>query len=137
MIGTKLLHVRFDQIDGFIRVYNGTRYLELFGPQKYDAIYNRIRYLVNQNSGTTHINCRNYARIKIDSYDSLSLEETLTLYNIIILKCSYQLPKNNENKYLYISYKFCIMIELTFLKELILIRQGNQKRVIFITIIIF
>ena len=27
----------------------------------------------------------NYGRIKIDSYDSLSLEKTLTLHNVIIL----------------------------------------------------
>ena len=46
LIGAKLLHIRFDKIDGFIRVYDGTRYLVLFGPQKYDAIYKRIRYLV-------------------------------------------------------------------------------------------
>ena len=28
---------------------------------------------------------RNYARIKIDSYDSLPLEKTLTFHNVIIL----------------------------------------------------
>ena len=37
----------FDKIDGFIEIYNGTRYLILFGSEKYDAIYNRIRYLIN------------------------------------------------------------------------------------------
>ena len=29
--------------DRFIRVYDWTRYLVLFVPEKYDAIYNRIR----------------------------------------------------------------------------------------------
>ena len=33
---------------GFIRVYDGSRYLVLFGLEKYDAIYIRIRYLVRQ-----------------------------------------------------------------------------------------
>ena len=33
----------FDKVDGFIRVYNGTRYLLLFGGEKCDFIYNRIR----------------------------------------------------------------------------------------------
>ena len=34
-IGPKPLHIRFDKIDGHI--YNGTIYLVLFGPEKYDA----------------------------------------------------------------------------------------------------
>ena len=46
LIGSKPLYIRFDEIDGFIRFYNGTRYLVLFGPEKYDAIFNRIRYLI-------------------------------------------------------------------------------------------
>ena len=35
---TKPLRIRFDEIDGFIRVYNGTRYLVLFGSERYDYI---------------------------------------------------------------------------------------------------
>ena len=35
---TKPLRIRFDEIDGFIRVYNGTRYLVLFGSEIYDYI---------------------------------------------------------------------------------------------------
>ena len=38
LIVAKPLRIRFDEIDGFIRVDNGTRYLVLFGPEKYDAI---------------------------------------------------------------------------------------------------
>ena len=34
--------IKYHCIDGFIRAYNGTKYLILFGPEKYDAIYNRI-----------------------------------------------------------------------------------------------
>ena len=30
---------------GFIRIYDGTRYLVLLDPQEYDALYSRIRYL--------------------------------------------------------------------------------------------
>ena len=48
LIGTKSIHFRFDKVDGFIRVYDGTRYLVLFGPEKYQAIYNRIRFLIIQ-----------------------------------------------------------------------------------------
>ena len=39
------LHVRFNKTDEFIKIYNGTRYLVLFGPERYDAIYDRTRYI--------------------------------------------------------------------------------------------
>ena len=38
------MYIRFDKVDNFIRAYGRTRPLELFGPEKYDAIYNIIRY---------------------------------------------------------------------------------------------
>ena len=41
----KPLRIRFYKIDGFFRVYDGTRYLVLFGSEKYDSIYERIRYI--------------------------------------------------------------------------------------------
>ena len=44
LIGTKPMLLRFDKAKGFIRVYDGSRYLVLFVPEKYDAIYNRSRY---------------------------------------------------------------------------------------------
>ena len=34
LIGPKPWHIRFDKIDGFIRIYSGTRYLILFGSEK-------------------------------------------------------------------------------------------------------
>ena len=39
----KPFHIRFDKIDGFIRIFDGTRCLKLFSSQKYDDIYDRIR----------------------------------------------------------------------------------------------
>ena len=33
LIGFKPWYIRFDKIDGFIRVYDGTRYLLLFGAE--------------------------------------------------------------------------------------------------------
>ena len=38
LIGEKLLHIRFNRIDTFVRIYDRTRYLGLFGSEKYDAI---------------------------------------------------------------------------------------------------
>ena len=55
LIAAKPLCIRFDKIDGFIRVYDGTRYLVLFGSDKYDLIYNRIRYLTGVKSGITYV----------------------------------------------------------------------------------
>ena len=43
LIDPKPLCIRFDKIDGFIRIYDGSRYLTLFGSEEYEAIYNRIR----------------------------------------------------------------------------------------------
>ena len=39
LIGSKPLRVRFDKVHGFIRVYDGARYLVLFSSEKHDAIY--------------------------------------------------------------------------------------------------
>ena len=47
--GANPLRIRFNKVDAFIRVCDGTRYLVLFGREKYDVIYNRIRYLVSHN----------------------------------------------------------------------------------------
>ena len=46
LIGPQALRIRFDKIDGFIKTYDENKYLVLRGSEKYDAIYNRIRYLI-------------------------------------------------------------------------------------------
>ena len=86
LIGAKPMCIRFDKIDGFIRIYDGTIYLVLFGPEKYDAIYNRIRYLGIQKSVIICVIFYNYARIKVDSDDSLLPYETLTFHVVILVK---------------------------------------------------
>ena len=73
----KLLRIRFDKIDGFIGVYDGTRYLVLFGSEKYDSIYNRIKYLISVKCGITYIISHYYAKVKVDLYDFLALEKTV------------------------------------------------------------
>ena len=54
LIGSKPLRIRFDKIDGFIGIYDETRYLTLFRSEKYDTIYYRIRYLITLKSGITN-----------------------------------------------------------------------------------
>ena len=75
----------YDKIYGFIRLYDGTRYLILFGSESYDSIYNKIRYLIGVKSGIKYIIFYNYAKIKVDSYESLHLEKIITFCNLIIL----------------------------------------------------
>ena len=45
LIDAKPLRLRFDKIDGFIRVYDGTKYLVLFGSERFDCIYRRLDIL--------------------------------------------------------------------------------------------
>ena len=61
LIDVKPLCIRFEKIDGFNRVYDGTRYLVFFVSENYNSIYNIIFH--------------NYAKIKVDSEDSLPLEK--------------------------------------------------------------
>ena len=76
-MGAKPLLIRFDKVNEFITVYDGTRYLVLFGDEKYYFIYNRIRYLIGVKSGITYVISHIYAKIKADSYASLPLEKSL------------------------------------------------------------
>ena len=100
LIDTKPLRIRFDKIDWFIRVYDGTRYLVLFGSEKYDFIYNRIRYFIRVKNGISFVIPHNYAKIKVVLYDSLPLEKTMTFHNVIILiKSVWNKDKNNYTIY--------------------------------------
>ena len=55
LIGAKPLRTRFSKVDEFVRACGGTRHFVLFGPEKYDAIYKRIRCLIRQKSGITYV----------------------------------------------------------------------------------
>ena len=55
LIDPKTWRFRFDKIDGFIRIYDGTRYLTLFGSEKHKAIYDRIKYLISLKSSFKYI----------------------------------------------------------------------------------
>ena len=46
---------------------------------------NRTRYPMGVKSGITYVISHNDAKIKVDSYDFLSLEKTMTFHNVIIL----------------------------------------------------
>ena len=86
MIGPKLLPIKFDKVDPFIiRIYDGTRYLAfLFGPEKHDVAYNRIKYLISLKSSITYFFSHNYPKVKFDSNNYLPIQKTLTLDHFII-----------------------------------------------------
>ena len=62
LVGAKPLYIRFDKLDEFVRVYDGTRYLVLFGGKKYDFTYNRFRYLMEVKCGITFVISHNYVK---------------------------------------------------------------------------
>ena len=84
-MGSKPLCIRFDEIDGCIKIYDGIRYLVLFGSGLYDTIYNRIRYLTNEKIDITNSINHSFARIRIGSYNSLPTEKTLAFHKVKIL----------------------------------------------------
>ena len=85
-MGDKPFHIKFDKINGFIRVYDEGKWLVFFGAEKYHSIYNRIRYVIAVKGDVTYaFFSHNYTKLKIDSYNYLSLEKTLTIFNVVIL----------------------------------------------------
>ena len=79
LIDPKPFRIRFHKIDGCIRIYDGTRYLALFDSGKYDAIYDRIRYLISPKSGITYIFSHYFVKIEVDFYDSGPIEKKIDL----------------------------------------------------------
>ena len=51
--------------------------LVMFGNEKYDSIYNSIRFLISVKNGITYIISRDYAKIKEDWYNSLPIEKII------------------------------------------------------------
>ena len=109
----------------------------LFAIEKHDSIYKRIRYRIRK-SGIKYVFSHNYAKIKVDSNDSLPLEKTFSLRNVTILvKSVFNADKNHYYYNIFLekySYKWKIIIEMLILMELIFINQMNQKGAIFVSI---
>ena len=51
----------------------------------YKTVYSGVRYLISDKSGVTYSINHNFARVKIDSYNSLPKKKTVTFHNIMIL----------------------------------------------------
>ena len=85
-MGAKPLRVRFNKIDGFIKIHNNIRYLVLFDYSYCDKVCDKIKYLVGEKSGIADSINHNFARIRIDSSDSSTIEKILTFHVIILIK---------------------------------------------------
>ena len=83
LIDPKPLRIRFFKKDGIIRIYDGTRCLTSYKPKKWNHTY-FFHY---------------FAKIKVDFYDSLPIEERLTLRNIAIHIKSLLNKDKNYNYY--------------------------------------
>ena len=88
-MGSIPLRSRFTEIDVYIKIFDGIRYLVLFGPGSYDEIYDRITDSINHDFGT----------IRIDSYNSLTIEKILIFDNAVVLIKS--VDNNDKNQYYY------------------------------------
>ena len=65
-----------------MKIYNGIRYLVLL---EYNEIFDKTKYLISKKSGIADNINRNFARIRFESYNSLTIEKKLTFYNVILL----------------------------------------------------
>ena len=55
LIRPKSLFIKFNKVDEFVRIYDGFRYSVLFGPERCDVIYNRVRYLISKKGAIIHV----------------------------------------------------------------------------------
>ena len=98
LIDYESLRIRFDKIDGFMKVSDGNRYLALFRSEKYDSIYDRIRYpdilsVKSVKSAVTYIVSCNYVTNEIDSYENRNNH----YHNTFLEKGSYEDKSNDCN----------------------------------------
>ena len=78
---------------------------QIFGSKEYDSMNNRIRCLRSVKSGIAYKICYNYAKMKVDTQNSLPLLLSYILRKTQKTNMNY--PKTNFR----LEYKFYIMIE--------------------------
>ena len=79
--GVKPSHLTFDDVDGYIKEYDWTKYVGLLpADAKYQRMFDKIRYSINQKSIVSDV-C-------YDSDDNLPLENTYRVTNLfsVIIK---------------------------------------------------
>ena len=84
-MGGKPLRVRFDKMDGLIKIHDKITYLVLFDYGLFDKICDKIKYLISEKGGIKDSINHNFGKIRIDSYNSLPFEKILSFHNALIL----------------------------------------------------
>ena len=75
-MGSKPLRIRLYKIDGSIKIYDRIKYMALFNNHfTFDWICDKIKYLISEKSSITDSINHTYARIRIDSSNSLPIEK--------------------------------------------------------------
>ena len=100
----KPFHIRLDKLDGFIKVHDKIRYLVLFDYNNCDEVCDKIKYLVSEKRGITDSVDHNFARIRIDSFDSLPFKKVLLSFRNVIILIKSVVNKN-------INYYYNILLE--------------------------
>ena len=99
-IGPRPLRIRFGKTDGFIRIYDGSKYLVLLGSEKYDSIYNGIkRITIKIQSKLILMILYLQKKIELPIKHKLPIKSVLNkdknhyYYKIFLEKCTYQLTE--------------------------------------------
>ena len=93
------MRIKFNKINGFIKIHSGIRCLVLLDYGWFDKICDTIKFLISEKSGITGSINHNFGKIRIDSYNSLPIEKIMTFHNVIILIKS--VVNKNKNNYYY------------------------------------
>ena len=81
------------KVDGYIRKHDSTKYLALFrSDEKYERIFDRIRYLIIWKSNISDVYFHKYTNIKTYSNNNLPLGKKLNIHVVILTKSGF-----NEN----------------------------------------
>lgn len=73
--GVTPLHITFDQVDGYIRKNDKTKYQELFySNERDDRIFDRIKYHIKLSSNISLVSSHKHMNIEINSGDDLPLK---------------------------------------------------------------
>ena len=131
-------------MNGYFEEINKSKYLTLVSTnqrekhKKNEELWSKIRDLIKSLTTNSNDYDENCMRIKFNSDDELPLNKTIEIPSMTIVfgvvfhenKKYYSQVFLDERLYiLLIIYKGYILIELMFLKELMLVRQRNQKNV--------
>ena len=128
------LNLVLNKLSGYFKVIDGSKYLTLVPTneskekiKRYEELLIKIRDLIRLVTKKADDYDEKCTKIKLDSDDKLPLNKTIEIPVIFLMKVFL-------DEYLYEIQKCYIMIQLTFLKDLMLIKQVHQNSVMFVTI---